>query len=66
MSRQIKSSRSIPSLVGDAFRVATEERPGPVHLELAEGHCRGKPHARDPAGIQQGRRLARGVKSVVD
>ena len=25
-----------PSMVRDAFRVATEERPGPVHLELPE------------------------------
>ncbi|MBV8591934.1 MAG: acetolactate synthase large subunit [Acetobacteraceae bacterium] len=27
----------IPTLVRDAFRVAEEERPGPVHLELPEG-----------------------------
>ena len=30
------SADSIPSLVRDAFRVAMEERPGPVHLELPE------------------------------
>jgi acetolactate synthase-1/2/3 large subunit len=36
MSRQIVSPRSIPTAVRDAFRVATEERPGPVHLELPE------------------------------
>src|SRR5229473_2335476 len=36
MTRQIVSADSIPSLVRDAFRVATEERPGPVHLELPE------------------------------
>ena len=35
-SRQIVSTASIPSLVREAFRVATEERPGPVHLELPE------------------------------
>ena len=35
-SRQIISTASIPSLVREAFRVATEERPGPVHLELPE------------------------------
>lgn len=35
-SRQILSSASIPSVVREAFRVATEERPGPVHLELPE------------------------------
>ncbi|ACL62449.1 acetolactate synthase large subunit [Methylobacterium nodulans] len=36
MTRQIVSAASIPTLVRDAFRVATEERPGPVHLELPE------------------------------
>lgn len=35
-SRQIVSTASIPSLVREAFRVAAEERPGPVHLELPE------------------------------
>ncbi|WP_027554219.1 acetolactate synthase large subunit [Bradyrhizobium sp. Cp5.3] len=36
MSRQIVSAASIPTLVRDAFRVAMEERPGPVLLELPE------------------------------
>jgi acetolactate synthase-1/2/3 large subunit len=36
MSRQIVSGSVIPTLVRDAFRVAMEERPGPVHLELPE------------------------------
>lgn len=36
MSRQIVSAASIPAIVRDAFRVAMEERPGPVHLELPE------------------------------
>jgi acetolactate synthase-1/2/3 large subunit len=36
MTRQVVSAASIPSLVRDAFRIATEERPGPVHLELPE------------------------------
>ena len=36
LSRQIVSASSIPTLVRDAFRVAMEERPGPVHLELPE------------------------------
>ena len=27
---------AIPTLVRDAFRVAQQERPGPVHLELPE------------------------------
>src|SRR5262249_54959261 len=35
-SRQIVSTGTIPTLVRDAFRVAQEERPGPVHLELPE------------------------------
>src|SRR5512132_3096956 len=36
MARQIVSAKMIPTLVRDAFRVAQEERPGPVHLELPE------------------------------
>src|SRR5258705_11194658 len=40
MARQIVSPASIPALVREAFRVAQEERPGPVHLELPERHCR--------------------------
>ena len=36
MTRQIVSAASIPAIVRDAFRVAAEERPGPVHLELPE------------------------------
>jgi acetolactate synthase-1/2/3 large subunit len=36
MARQIVSSATIPALVREAFRVAQQERPGPVHLELPE------------------------------
>ncbi|WP_298110811.1 acetolactate synthase large subunit [Bradyrhizobium sp.] len=36
MSRQIVSTATIPTLVRDAFRIAVEERPGPVLLELPE------------------------------
>jgi acetolactate synthase-1/2/3 large subunit len=36
LTRQIVSTGTIPTLVRDAFRVAQEERPGPVHLELPE------------------------------
>jgi acetolactate synthase-1/2/3 large subunit len=36
LSRQIVSAPMIPTLVREAFRVAEEERPGPVHLELPE------------------------------
>jgi acetolactate synthase-1/2/3 large subunit len=35
-SRQIVNGASIPTMVREAFRVAAEERPGPVHLELPE------------------------------
>src|SRR5499427_3225566 len=40
LTRQIVSAASIPTLVRDAFRVAMEERPGPVHLELPEDIAR--------------------------
>ena len=36
LTRQIVSTKSIATLVREAFRVAEEERPGPVHLELPE------------------------------
>jgi acetolactate synthase I/II/III large subunit len=36
MAHQIVSSATIPSIVREAFRVAQQERPGPVHLELPE------------------------------
>jgi acetolactate synthase-1/2/3 large subunit len=36
MAQQIVSPATIPSIVREAFRVAREERPGPIHLELPE------------------------------
>ena len=36
LSRQIVSPLLIPTMVREAFRIALEERPGPVHLELPE------------------------------
>ncbi len=36
LSRQIVGPSTIPTIVRDAFRVAMEERPGPVLLELPE------------------------------
>jgi len=36
MARQIVSTATIPAIVREAFRVAQQERPGPVHLELPE------------------------------
>ncbi len=35
-AKQIVSAHAIPSMVREAFRVAEEERPGAVHLELPE------------------------------
>ena len=35
-TRQIVNANTIPSLVREAFRLAVEEKPGPVHLELPE------------------------------
>src|SRR6202012_1353067 len=36
MAQQIVSARMIPAIVRESFRVAQQERPGPVHLELPE------------------------------
>ena len=36
MTDQIVSAATIPTMVREAFRVAHQERPGPVHLELPE------------------------------
>jgi acetolactate synthase I/II/III large subunit len=36
MAHQIVSPATIPSIVREAFRMAQQERPGPVHLELPE------------------------------
>jgi acetolactate synthase-1/2/3 large subunit len=44
-SKQIASINMIPSMVREAFRLAEEERPGAVHLELPEDI------ACEPAGI---------------
>ena len=40
MATQIVSAKTIPTLVRDAFRIAQQERPGPVHLELPEDVAR--------------------------
>jgi len=36
MAHQIVSTATIPTMVREAFRVAQQERPGPVHVELPE------------------------------
>jgi acetolactate synthase I/II/III large subunit len=40
LARQIVSAMTIPTMVREAFRVAQQERPGPVHLELPEDIAR--------------------------
>ena len=40
MAHQIVSNATIPTIVREAFRVAQQERPGPVHLELPEDLAR--------------------------
>jgi acetolactate synthase I/II/III large subunit len=40
LAHQIVSPATIPSMVREAFRVAQQERPGPVHLELPEDIAR--------------------------
>ena len=40
MARQIVSAAAVPAIVREAFRVAQQERPGPVHLELPEDIAR--------------------------
>src|SRR5277367_2365764 len=40
MADQIVSPATIPTMVREAFRVAQQERPGPVHLELPEDIAR--------------------------
>ena len=51
LSLQIVSTSSIPTIVRDAFRIAMEERPGPVLLELPEDIA--GEEAEDVAMVQQ-------------
>ena len=39
-TKQVVKAEAIPSLVRDVFRIAQEEKPGPVHLELPEDVAR--------------------------
>ena len=62
MAHQIVSPATIPTMVREAFRVAQQERPGPVHLELPEdiAHEAGPdmspvpPHPIDPPVAERG------------
>ena len=73
MARQIVSPATIPSLVREAFRVAQQERPGPVHLELPEdiAHAPGPDmvlvpsHPIDPP-IAPGAALDRAAQLILD
>ena len=51
LSRQIVGAGTIPTLVRDAFRVAMEERPGPVLLELPEDIAGEETDARPPVSV---------------
>ena len=58
MARQIVSTTTIPTIVREAFRVAQQERPGPVHLGVAGGHRPGRgagPAARAAASDRNSR-----------
>jgi acetolactate synthase I/II/III large subunit len=48
-TRQIASADNIPSRVREAFRLAQEEKPGAVHLELPEDIARERPTRAAPA-----------------
>jgi acetolactate synthase I/II/III large subunit len=73
MARQIVSSATIPALVREAFRVAQQERPGPVHLELPEDIAREAapdiapvpPHPIDPP-IASGAALDRASQLILN
>src|ERR1700734_1238689 len=49
MAHQIVSPATIPAIVREAFRVAQQERPGPVHLELPEDVAAEAPPETPPA-----------------
>jgi acetolactate synthase I/II/III large subunit len=51
MAHQIASAATIPSIVREAFRVAQQERPGPIHLELPEDIARAPAPAIPPVSI---------------
>jgi acetolactate synthase-1/2/3 large subunit len=73
-ARQIVSPTTIPTLVRDAFRMAQEGRPGPVHLELPEDiagmECEAvplvPPHALEPpvAGAEALERAAALIRAA--
>jgi len=71
-AKQIVYPDTIPSLVREAFRLAEEERPGAVHLELPEdiaGHDAHDVHLFDPSTVRrpdcEAFTLARGAEMIV-
>ncbi|HWF97639.1 MAG TPA: acetolactate synthase large subunit [Steroidobacteraceae bacterium] len=75
MAHRIVGTATIPSIVREAFRVARQERPGPVHLELPEDvaaeqapevplippHAAAMPIA-DPAALERAAQLIRAAR----
>lgn len=62
-TRQIVNANNIPSAIREAFRIALEERPGPVHLELPEDIA-AEPVEKLPFEITAPRRPEADEKSV--
>jgi acetolactate synthase-1/2/3 large subunit len=50
-ARQIVDASHIATMVRDAFRIAQEERPGPVHLELPEDIAAQKVERAEPVAV---------------
>lgn len=65
LSKQIISPQSIPSSVRDAFRIATEERPGPVLLELPEDVAGEETAPRAPIPIHEMERPLAAESAIV-
>ena len=57
-TRQLVSGETMPSLIREAFRVAGEERPGAVHLELPEDIAAEESHGQPVPASQVRRPLA--------
>lgn len=64
LTQQIVTASSIPSLVRDAFRIAQEEKPGPVHLELPEDIAAEKTEA-VPFAVNQVLRPAAAANAII-
>ncbi len=67
-THQIVSGSNIPSRVREAFRVAEEERPGAVHLELPEDIAREETDAQliDPGNVRRPVAEEKAVRPAVE